>query len=154
MLQAHEHACDVPDLVYRFFNPPLQQRTGELLYGAIRCTQCPRRSHLVQKPGWKGPYWQMTPAGPMPGAVGPAVYLAGLRPYEAPQDELDAAQQAREQRRIIRAEADLAERKRLDDWREWEFLRRHIHPKQFRVVVTSVKSVKPRKFAASIKPRG
>lgn len=153
-MQAHEHACDVPDLTYRFFNPPIEQRDGSLLFGATKCRECPRRGHLVQQPGWRGPHWHIVPSGPMPGAVGPAVYLAGLEPYVAPQEELDAAQEARERRRIIRAEADLAERKRLDDWKEWEFLRRYIHPKQFRVKVTSVKSVTPRKFVPSIRRRG
>ncbi len=82
MLTAYQHACDSPDLTYRFWSPPRSQRDGSLLFGATRCAVCPRRYHLVQKAGWKNAYWSMTPEGPMPGAVGPGVYLAGLEPYE------------------------------------------------------------------------
>lgn len=133
MLPASQHTCNVADLTYRFWSPPLSQRDGMLLFGGVRCEVCPRRSHLVQRPGWKNAYWQMVPAGPMPGAVGPSVYLEGLEPYEWTQEELSEAEAERERRRIIRAQADLATQKRLDDWREWDRLRQVIHPRQFKV---------------------
>ena len=149
----------MPDLDYKFFNPPILQRDGTLLYGATRCSQCPRRGHLIQKHGWKYPYWEIVPSGPKPGAVGREVYMADLRPYEPTAEEL--AQQTdreaeRERRRMVRAEADLAAQKRSDEWKEYERLRERFKPRQFqpKVRIRTRMKVQPRKFQPAVRKHG
>lgn len=104
------------------------------------------------------PYWRMTPSGPMPGAVGREVWGADLKPYEPTAEEL--AQQSerdieRERRRIIRAEADLAEQKRKDDWREFERLRQQVAPRRFQPRVRASQTKIPiRQFKVTIRKHG
>ena len=141
-MSAQAHACDVADLEYRFYKEPVQQRGAALLLAAVKCSVCPRRWHLVKRPSWQNAYWEISPAGPMPGAVGWGQWAG--EPHQQPQEELSAQQEAREARRQARALADLEERKRIDQWREFQRLREWVGAEQFKPRVRRLKRAQSR----------